>query len=649
VKDWLTKRFWQKADESEIDERVRAALVATLFGSPGSLAIGALCGSLGGLFIASRAHSLAIDVTAIILSTISAVRIWTAFAYIGGDSAGNSKSRRWEILYEAGAWSYALMLGLVMGLTVLFAADTTLHVLATANVVGYAAGISGRNAGRPSIAIGQLLLTTFPFVIALWLVGSTSYLVLLGTTVLFVSAMVSITFKTYRIVHQSFAMAQEKADLATEMERRAQTDALTGLNNRAGLNARLADIFRDRGENPVALLWLDLDRFKEVNDSLGHPVGDKLLIIIAQRLNQAMRKHGSVARFGGDEFVIVCPGANTKMAQRIATKILRAASQPFRIDGHLIAISASVGIAVAPVDGPDGETIMQHADLALYHSKASGRNKASLFDPSMNRALVRRKELESELRSAIERNQLELHYQPIVDITSGRIVAFEALVRWFHPERGSLRPDEFIPIAEETGLIITLGNWIAGEACRTAVHWPAHISVCVNVSPIQMQAAGASLGIMAALKSSGLDPKRLELEITETVFIDENDQIREFVAVIDEAGIRMALDDFGTGYSSLSYLHKYNFSKIKVDRSFVSGPLAGKKSDAIIKAVAELARTLDMTVVAEGIETREQMKAVHLAGCRQGQGYLFGAAMPADQALRLIESGTTLESGALAA
>ena len=271
---------------------------------------------------------------------------------------------------------------------------------------------------------------------------------------------------------------------------------------------------------------------------------------------------------------------------------------------------------------------MQSADLALYHAKVGGRSQTCFYDSAMSRDLVRRREIEDELRSALQRDELSIFFQPIVDLETGRIKTFEALVRWFHPEKGELRPDEFIPVAEETGVIVTLGNWITAQAARVAASWPEEVTVAVNLSPLQIRAPGAALGIKNALREAGLDPRRLELEVTESLFIEDNHATASFIEELSEIGVRFALDDFGTGYSSLGYINKFPFSKIKVDRSFVSGTQVGRKSDAIIRAVAEMGNTLGMDIVAEGLETIEQVQAVKDAGCNLGQGYYFSRAVP---------------------
>jgi predicted signal transduction protein with EAL and GGDEF domain len=271
---------------------------------------------------------------------------------------------------------------------------------------------------------------------------------------------------------------------------------------------------------------------------------------------------------------------------------------------------------------------MQAADLALYHAKVNGRRQTCFFDSSMSRDLARRREIEAELRSAIQKNELSIFFQPIVDLATGRIRTFEALVRWFHPQKGEMRPDEFIPVAEETGVIVTLGNWITAQAAKAAAQWPEDVTIAVNLSSLQIKAPGAALGIVSALREAGLDPTRLELEVTESLFLDDSEATDAFIRDLSARGVRFALDDFGTGYSSLSYVNKYPFKKIKVDRSFVSGPDVSRRTEAIIRAVAEMGAQLDMEIVAEGLETIEQVTAVREAGCTLGQGYYFSRAVP---------------------
>jgi diguanylate cyclase (GGDEF)-like protein len=453
------------------------------------------------------------------------------------------------------------------------------------------------------------------------------YLALL--LVVSVPAVVTVTLNSFRVLRDSILAAETSQRLADEMQHLARTDVVTGLLNRAGLNHHLRERLATMGENDrLALLWLDLDRFKEVNDTLGHHVGDRLLAEIGSRLKARASPGACVARFGGDEFIVACAVKDRDETEIIANSLLREITRPIRIDGDRLEIGSSIGIAILPDDGTDLDAVMQGADLALYHSKVNGRKQVSFFTPSMTRDLVRRKEIEVDLRGALQHNELSVFFQPIIDLATGRIRSFEALVRWLHPQKGELRPEEFIPVAEETGAIITLGNWITGQAARCAAGWPGEVTLAVNLSPMQIRAPGAALGILNALREARFDPRRLELEITENVLLEPNTSTEAFMAELANVGVRFALDDFGTGYSSLSYLNTYPFSKIKVDRSFVSGTNAGLKSDAIIRAVSNMAATLGMDVVAEGLETREQVEAVRLAGCTLGQGYYFSRAVP---------------------
>ncbi len=609
-----------------IDDRVRQTLVQTLYTQPTSLAIGAAAGVITSFIAAQYAQRTAITATAVVLSAIAIARI--AGAVILPRLASRT-SRRLEIAYEIGAFSYSLTIGLMAALTVHLGAPYAAQLLMVTNAIGYATGIAARNAGRPAIAIGQMVLTLLPIVAVLALSGELALRVLALSILLLAPAMTSITINVFRVLRASVAAAETSARLAEKMQHLARTDVVTGLHNRAGLNHHLVERLSARDpQAKLALFWLDLDRFKEVNDSLGHQIGDRVLAEVAQRLSAQMPPGAVVGRFGGDEFVVACEAENRKEVETRAMTMLAEVTRPFRFDDDRIELGCSIGVAILPDDGEDLETLMKGSDVALYHAKVNGRNQVSFFDPSMTRDLVRRREIEAELRLALQRDELSIFFQPIVDLETGKIRAFEALVRWFHPEKGELLPDEFIPVAEETGAIVTLGNWITMQAARAAAQWPEDVTVAVNLSPLQIRAPGAAMGILNALREARLPPHRLELEITETVLLDDSKQTEDFITELSEAGVRFALDDFGTGYSSLSYLSKYPFGKIKVDRSFVSGPNAGAKSDAIIRAVSGMGATLGMEIVAEGIETIEQLGTVRDAGCTLGQGYYFSRAVP---------------------
>ncbi|KEO87523.1 hypothetical protein EH30_07830 [Erythrobacter sp. JL475] len=610
-----------------MSERVRRMLVTTLYAQPSSLAIGALATVSAAGVSAWIAGLPELWVAAVILGMIAVARVVAALG-LSPDSEGNSTATL-EMVYEVGAFSYALALGCTAAFTILVGTNAEVVVLMVANALGYGIGVSARNAGRLTIAIGQLALSCVPIALACFWVGSIGFIALGFTILLLIPAMISIATNIFKVLRDSIAAAETSKKLADKMQILARTDVVTGLANRAGLNhAMVETMMAVEDDTCLALFWIDLDRFKEVNDLLGHPVGDRVLNEVAKRLRSVSPEGATVARFGGDEFIVFCPIAGRKDAERLASEVHAEIMRPFRIDGERLEVRASLGVAMLPEHGRDADTLMQSADLALYHAKVGGRSQTCFYDSAMSRDLVRRREIEDELRSALQRDELSIFFQPIVDLETGRIKTFEALVRWFHPEKGELRPDEFIPVAEETGVIVTLGNWITAQAARVAASWPEEVTVAVNLSPLQIRAPGAALGIKNALREAGLDPRRLELEVTESLFIEDNHATASFIEELSEIGVRFALDDFGTGYSSLGYINKFPFSKIKVDRSFVSGTQVGRKSDAIIRAVAEMGNTLGMDIVAEGLETIEQVQAVKDAGCNLGQGYYFSRAVP---------------------
>ena len=611
----------------QLSERVRRMLVNTLYAQPSSLAIGALATVAAAVVSAWIANLPELYVAAAILGLIATARIVAALGM--SPDSDNSSTATLELVYEIGAFSYALALGCTAAFTVLIDTRTEVEVLLVANAVGYGIGVSARNAGRLTIAIGQLALSVVPIALAAFWTGKAGFIALGVTILLLIPAMISIAGNIFKVLRDSIASAETSRKLAEKMQVLARTDVVTGLANRAGLNHAMVETMMGVDDDShLALIWIDLDRFKEVNDLLGHPVGDRVLSEVAKRVSDVTPDGGTVARFGGDEFIVFCPITDRKESERLASEIHAEIMRPFRIDGERLEVRASLGVALLPDNGTDADTLMQSADLALYHAKVGGRSQTCFYDGSMSRDLVRRREIEDELRAALQREELSIFFQPIVDLDTGRIKTFEALVRWFHPEKGELKPDEFIPVAEETGVIVTLGNWITAQAARVAATWPEDVTIAVNLSPLQIRAPGAALGIKNALREAGLDPRRLELEVTESLFVEDNHSTAAFIEELSAIGVRFALDDFGTGYSSLGYINKYPFSKIKVDRSFVSGEQVGKKSEAIIRAVAEMGTTLGMDIVAEGLETIEQVKSVKDAGCNLGQGYYFSRAVP---------------------
>lgn len=599
----------------------------TLYTQPTTLAIGAINGIVSTGIAAWVSGQPVLFTICVMLSVVAIARVAAAFGLSPDDE--DRSTRQLELVYEIGALTYAFLIGFAAAITILLDVGAAVEVLMTANALCYGVGICARNAGRPTIALGQLGLVVSPIFVASLMVGGPALIFLAMNMLLLIPAMSSITLNVFKVLRDSISAAETSGLLAEKMRTLARTDVVTGLANRAGLNhdmlQKLMDIDDDR---MLALFWMDLDRFKEVNDLLGHPVGDRVLSEVAQRLTEVAPGHATVSRFGGDEFIVFCEVEDRKESERLASEMHAEIMRPFRIDGERLEIGVSIGVALLPDDAVDADALMQNADLALYHAKVNGRKQTCFYNPTMSRDLARRREIEAELRSAIQKNELSIFFQPIVDLETGRIRTFEALVRWFHPKKGELRPDEFIPVAEETGVIVTLGNWITAQAAKAAAQWPADVTLAVNLSPLQIKAPGAALGVKNALREAGLDPSRLELEVTESLFLEDSHATENFIAELSAIGVRFALDDFGTGYSSLSYVQKYPFKKIKVDRSFVSGPDVGQKTNAIIHAVAELGSKLGMEIVAEGIETIEQVRIVREAGCTLGQGYYFSRAVP---------------------
>jgi diguanylate cyclase (GGDEF)-like protein len=424
-----------------------------------------------------------------------------------------------------------------------------------------------------------------------------------------------------------------------EINRLARYDSLTGLPNRMLMRRTLDEALRNQAGGPAAcaLFLVDLDRFKNVNDTLGHPVGDALLKQVAQRLSSVIGERGQIGRLGGDEFKAVLPGMDDEaVLASLASRLIQQVSMPYTIDGHTIAIGASLGIAISPPEGNCGDALIRNADLALYSAKAAGRGTYCFFAPEMHAEAQDRQTLENDLRKAVGNGELRLVYQPVVDAKTEELSGFEALVRWLHPTRGAISPTLFIPLAEESGLILQLGEWVLRTACAEAAGWPDNIRVAVNLSPIQFTEPSLPATIVSALANSGLPSRRLELEITEGVFLVESQSTDETFAKLKSLGVRLALDDFGTGYSSLGYLKKAPFDKIKIDQSFVRGAaMKGSRNAAIIRAIVSLAESLNMDTTAEGAETHDELTLIRELGCSHIQGFIFGRPMEAADAARL--------------
>ena len=438
----------------------------------------------------------------------------------------------------------------------------------------------------------------------------------------------------------------EHRRVAAKIEHLAHYDPLTNLPNRA-LFQRHAEGLLQTSEAPFAILYIDIDEFKRINDSLGHLIGDEFLRGVSARLLEAVGSKDFVARLGGDEFAVVQQNVHCdEDVCELIARIYRGLRTSFDCHGHSLSSDASIGVAIAPRHGSNLLGLLKSADLAMYAAKAAGRRTHRFFEPAMEAEASLRRELERDLRTALAEGGFEIHYQPLVDLCSGEIAACEALLRWRHPARGMVSPAEFIPVAEETGLIEEIGQWVLRTACAEATTWASHVRVAVNVSPIQFRSQALSLKVASALAETGLDPRRLELEITEAVLIADDDAALVAFDQLRTLGVRIALDDFGTGYSSLSYLQRFPFDKIKIDRSFVKALTPDSGSSSIIKAVVSIAADRRMMTTAEGVETLEQSQTVLALGCTQMQGYLFSPPRPAAEIRAMLGSPRTAEEDA---
>jgi len=455
--------------------------------------------------------------------------------------------------------------------------------------------------------------------------------------------------RSIRIVHQpmqngagwvaTFEDITEWQQAQAQITHMARHDALTNLPNRTLFRERLEQALRlaKRGDE-LAVLCLDLDHFKDINDSLGHPIGDALLMEVGRRLISCIGEGDTAARLGGDEFAIVQLGGTDEADQAVslAGRLVEDISAPYDIGGHQLVIGVSVGISLAPDDGKDPDELLKKADLALYRAKSDGRGTYRFFEAGMDARAQARRLLELDMRAALPRGEFEVHYQPIRDVASDKVVACEALVRWRHPMRGLIPPGNFIPLAEETGLIIQIGEWVLRAACHDAAAWPDDIGVAINLSPVQFKNPNLVAHVMNALAQSGLPARRLELEITESVLLQNSEATLATLHALRGNGVRISLDDFGTGYSSLSYLRSFPFDKIKIDRSFVEDVTSRGDSLAIVRAVTGLGRSLGIATTAEGVETVAQLELLRREGCTQAQGYLFSQPRPVAEVMKMF-------------
>ncbi|HEY4783996.1 MAG TPA: EAL domain-containing protein [Chthoniobacterales bacterium] len=450
--------------------------------------------------------------------------------------------------------------------------------------------------------------------------------------------------RTSRLIDANQRLKVEIADREESQARSqylAYHDSLTGLGNRLLFKEQLEEALKDVSitPHPLAVLFLDLDGFKAVNDTLGHSVGDLLLKLVATKLRDILPRTDRIARLGGDEFAILQisatqPGSSIALAE----KIIEVVGQPSSIDGHDVTVGASVGIAVAHPGNMNTENFLKSADLAMYSAKSDGRGTYRMFDPEMDAIVQARRLLERDMRTALAQDGFRLFYQPLVNLQTKKVTAFEALMRWQHPERGMVPPSDFIPVAEEMGLIVQLGEWALRQACAEATEWPDGVCVSVNLSPLQFSKGNLVSSVMSALASAGLPASRLELEITESVLLEKSERNITILNQLRDLGVRISMDDFGTGYSSIGYLRSFPFDKIKIDQSFVRDLLVDEGSLAIVRAIAGLGVSFGMITTAEGVETEEQMRCLNLEGCIEVQGYLYSRPVPADEIVGVLAS-----------
>jgi len=742
-----------RAQDTTLPNDIRRSLVDELYLPFKSLVVGAVSGALIASSAAIWSHDSAFSVIAVTISFIGVLRIFQTRAYLRRRPSDPIEVAKWERSYAAGAFAFAFTLGLLAFLAVTRSSDIAIQVITSTTAAGYAAGISGRNAGRPILAVFQMLLACLPLVAGLFLAGDGPRSCLGVVIVLFAYGMIDITLSIRRTIVTAMVTTRDKAALADRFEAQASLfdialnnmshglcmfddqgklqiwndrfleisgisvdrvfvgtssrelfdesfasidpdtvqhlpartefskaaaalqagtlvltlpddrtvslmqrrtaqngsvviiediterrryedrihkmacyDELTGLLNRRSfrtqVNCALSKARRESTQFAIHLL--DLDRFKAVNDTFGHPTGDRLLQLVADRLRVLATDGNSVARLGGDEFVIIQHSLESlEAAGALAHRIVRILEEPFDIEGTHMTIGASIGIALAPDQASDADRLLKCADIALYCAKSDGKNGYRIFMQEMEAATRARHAVEADLRSALVNAEFELLYQPLVDLKGGLIVGCEALIRWKHPRLGYIPPSEFIPVAEETGLIVPIGEWILNAACQEAARWPKEVQVAVNLSPIQFNNRQLCQHVIEALQQSGLPARRLELEITESVTLGGSEATLATMQELRSLGVRLSLDDFGTGYSSLSYLRKYPFDKLKIDRSFVTELSATVESPAIIRAIVGMGKSLGMTIVVEGIETETQLNIVRGEGCDLGQGYYF--------------------------
>lgn len=629
-------------DLSIPDRQLHFELVQALYGTPKSI-FGATIAALAIIAIAAEmTDDFAYTWLFVAFLAVGVGRTGATFLHQRAhhDVNDSAATMRWERRALLGAWAFAGLVGLAGAYTVTYHSGTNGELLINSCVMGYIAGISSRNASRPLISIGQVSFTAFPFCIALIARGDLVH----GVLAIFIAVLYVSIVMICRSVFDNI-VARQNAFRAIETI--AQHDSLTGLWNRAAfielLETRLAREAQAGGV--VALAVVDLDRFKDVNDTFGHQTGDAILREVGDRIKSVTRAADEVARIGGDEFVVMLICADADEAECVIDKIFATFSDSFLVGNSQHVCGASIGYAIASRGGATRGDLFRNADLALYEAKQGGRAKIIRHTTAITERYDRRMELEYELQFALENNQMELVYQPIVDPRSGRAICCEALLRWNHPKHGAISPVEFIPIAETTGLIVPIGAWVLATACAEAKNWAPDINVAVNLSPVQFRRGNALVQtVIDTLGKTDLPARRLELEITESMFIDDSSAALAVLEDLREAGIGISLDDFGTGFASLAYLNDFPFSKVKIDRKFCQEIENSPRTAAIIRGIAKTTTEMRIELVAEGIETESQLEHIRRFGINAVQGFLFCRPLRPSELLEVIKAPIVLES-----
>jgi diguanylate cyclase (GGDEF)-like protein len=622
--------------DTGVDDGLYRHLVGSLFTSQSSLS----SANFMGVLIASSAFGLTREMIflallfLIIVVGFSRTLLYRHYTKRKNRLESRRSFERYDELFFVLSSSFSALIGVTCFALTQRPLDTGTHAIAAGVGVGYAMGFVARNAGRPKLVIVQVLTTLVPMIISYALMRSSfgwAAVILLSGAIIAAS---SVTLS----LHENI-VAIYNANKATRQL--ALFDKLTGLANRFTFVDQVTASIANTPDKKFSILYLDLDRFKEINDTFGHTIGDAVIVEVAHRLKLATRDKDLIARFGGDEFLIKIVEANARELEQIVQQIVFALALPLLVDGKALVTSASVGIANFPDNGNDADDIIKKADISLYEAKRAGGNTFRSFDPEMERELLTKRALQYDIQFAVRRREFVLHYQPIYELGSKAIISVEALLRWNHPLYGLLGPNAFIPIAEQTMAIIEIGEQVIELACQTATSFPDHISIAVNLSTIQFrQPERLIAAVKDILLRTGLQAERLNFEITESLLLADTKIIKATLQAFQDLGIKLVLDDFGTGYSSLSYIQNFPFSKIKIDKTFTESLCVNSASPSIIRAITQIARDLSLEIIVEGIETKEQESFIRMLGPTQGQGFLYSKPITSIELAAQIEHDT---------